>query len=146
MRVFTPIHIPIYLIEQIKDRDWTVEDYIKYHEINCLSEIGEGSQIESFFTSLCSCKRCEYYERLSLVHYRALNKRFNHTELFSRQRILGKGRAVEKLAEHIKFIHKKGELNKILWVTNYPKHSQKYGFKQSKSILMEYSRVDNGKV
>lgn len=50
-----------------------------------------------------------------------------------------KGIAVKKLSEFIKEIRRKGKLNKIFWITNYPRHSERNGFKRSKNVLMEYN-------
>ena len=36
VRIFTPLHIPTYLVEQIKKRDYTVEDFYKYHGSTCV--------------------------------------------------------------------------------------------------------------
>jgi hypothetical protein len=49
-----------------------------------------------------------------------------------------KGKAIEHLKDFVVKILKKAKLKQILWHTNYPKHFEKYGFKRSKSILMEY--------
>jgi len=36
----------------------------------------------------------------------------------------------------------KANLNKVYWVTSCPRHIKRHGFKESKSILMEYSQDD----
>ena len=53
--------------------------------------------------------------------------------------------AVKKLKNFILDIHKKGNLNKIFWITDRPKHSVKHGFRQSKNVLMEYCEEEDNK-
>lgn len=145
VRVFTPIHIPKYLIEQIKHRDWKVEDYVKYHEINCLNE-GETGPTLNPFSHLYVLVNAENITKGFLwFTVEPLSKDIVIQNYSIDKEYWGKGKAVEKLADHIKFIKKKANLNKVYWITNYPKHSEKYGFKQSKSILMEYSEENDGK-
>ena len=45
IRVFTPMHIPKYLIEQFKSRDYEVEEWYKYMEIVCIQETPNGPQL-----------------------------------------------------------------------------------------------------
>lgn len=145
IRIFTPIHIPKYLIEQIKDRDWSVDDYIKYHELNCLSEKNGQQTLNPFSHLYVLVNKDNVTKGFLWFSIDALTKDICIQNYSIDKEYWGKGRAVEKLADHIKFIKKKANLNKIYWITNYPKHSQKYGFKQSKSVLMEFTEEQDGK-
>ena len=144
IRVFTPIHIPRYLVEQIKDRDWTVDDYIKYHELNCLTETDGSPSLNPFSHLYVLVNEENITKGFLWFTVEPLSKNIFIQNYSIDKEYWCKGYAVEKLAEHVKFIQKKGKLNKIFWVTNYPKHSQKYGFKQSKSVLMEYTEDQDG--
>lgn len=145
VRIFTPIHIPRYLIEQIKEKDWKVDEFIKYHEINCLHEV-EGQQVLNPFSHLYVLVNEENITKGFLwFTIEPLTKNIIIQNYSVDSDYWFKGRAVEKLADHVKYIQKKGKLGKIYWITNYPKHSEKYGFKQSKSILMEFSEDTDGK-
>ena len=145
VRIFTPIHIPKYLIEQIKDRDWKPDEFIKYHEINCLNDGKEGPELNPFSHLYVLVNPDNITKGFLWFTVEALTKDI-HIQNYSVDRAYwGKGRAVEKLADHIKFIKKKANLNKVYWITKYPKHSQHYGFKPSSSVLMEYSEDNNGK-
>lgn len=141
IRVFTPEHIPKKLVEQISDRDYSVEDFFKYQEITCLRQSGEGFCLNP------------------LSHLYVLADEENHTQGFlwltidplakdlvvqtySVDKDYWGGKAVEKLADHVKDIWRNAGLRKIYWITNYPNHSTKHGFKRSKSILMEYSEEE----
>ena len=139
IRVFTPIHIPKKLIEQVRDRDYSVEDFYQYHEINCLTDnLG-----------------CPTLNPLSHLYILADKENIIRGFLWFTVDVLSKdlcihtysvektywqpGKAVQKVVELLKEIKNKANLNKVYWITNYPKHSKRYGFKESKSILMEYS-------
>ncbi len=144
IRIFTPIHIPKYLIEQVKDRDWKVDDYIRYHELNCTTE-KDGQQTLNPFSHLYVLVNADNITKGYLwFTIEPLTKDICIQNYSIDKEYWGKGRAVEKLADHIKYIKKKANLNKVYWITNYPKHSQKYGFKQSKSVLMEYTEEQDG--
>jgi hypothetical protein len=139
VRVFTPIHIPKYLVEQVRDRDYSVEDFYAFQESACLRMTKEGPSLNP------------------LNHLYVLSNDENITKGFLWFSIdpLGQdiciqifsmdkeywfnGKAVEKLASFIKDIRRKAKLNKVYWITNYPKHSERHGFKRSRSVLMEYS-------
>lgn len=143
-RIFTPIHIPRYLIEQVRDRDYLVEDFYKYHEINCASR-GENNELKlNPFSHLYVLMNEESIVK-GMVWFSIdpLTKDMLIQTFSVDKEYWCKGIAVKKLAEHIKNIRKKANLNKIYWVTNYPKHSERNGFKRSKSILMEYVEEDN---
>lgn len=145
VRIFTPIHIPRYLMEQIKDRDWTVEDYIKYHEINCLIAGESGPTLNPFSHLYVLVNEENITKGFLWFTIEPLTKDIHIQNYSMDKKYWGKGKAVEILTDHIKCIKKKAHLNKVFWITNYPKHSQKYGFKPSKSTLMEYSEDINGK-
>lgn len=146
IRIFTPIHIPKYLIEQIKHRDWEVDEYVRYHELNCLENDAEGNPTLNPFSHLYVLVNADNITKGFLwFTVEALTKDIHIQNYSIDKEYWGKGKAVEKLSDLIKFIKKKANLNKVYWITNYPKHSEKYGFKQSKSVLMEYSEDNNGK-
>jgi len=148
IRVFTPSHIPKYLIEQVRERDYSVEDFYKYHEINCAVKDKDGGMKFNPFSHLyvLATEKNEVKGTLWFC-IDPLSKDIVIQTFSMDKEYWNKGIAVKKLADHIKTIRKKGDLNKIYWVTNYPKHSERNGFKRSKAVLMEYSEeneVKNG--
>lgn len=145
VRIFTPIHIPKYLIEQIKDRSWKVEEYIKYHEINCLVNTESSPALNPFSHLYALVNQENITKGFLWFTIEPLTKDIHIQNYSIDKEYWGKGKAVELLANHIKVIKKKAHLHKVFWITSYPKHSQKCGFTQSKSILMEYSEENNGK-
>ena len=54
-------------------------------------------------------------------------------------------KAVKLLSCKAKEILKECKLDRIVWFTNYPKHSEHYGFKRCRSVLMEYTEVESGR-
>ena len=136
VRVFTPIHIPKYLVEQVKHRDYAVEDFYTYQEEICIDEstgdlnpfnhlyvIVNGENIVVGFLWFC----VDPLTKDIAVQIFSMDSKY-----------WNKGQAMEFAAEHLKKIRRKAKLKKIYWVTRYPKHSEKHGFKRSKHILMEY--------
>jgi len=149
IRVFTPSHIPKYLIEQVRDRDYSVEDFYRYHEINCTLKDKQGRIQLNPLTHLYVLANDKNEVKGALwFSIDPLSKDIIIQTFSMDKEYWCQGIAVKKLSDHIKTIRKKGNLNKIYWVTNYPKHSERNGFKRSKSVLMEYNELEevkNGK-
>jgi hypothetical protein len=139
VRVFTPMHIPKYLVEQVRDRDYTIEDFYKYHEINCLQPGAGGFKLNPFSHLYVLVDPENIPKGFLWFIVDPLSKDLAVQTYSVDKAYWGKGRAVEKLANLIKSVRKKANLKKIYWVTNYPKHSERYGFKRSKSVLMEFT-------
>ena len=138
IRVFTPDHVPRYLVEQVRDRDYSVEDFFKYHQINCLTQSNKELTLNPFSHLYVLANKENYIKGVLWFSIDALSKDILIQTFSVDKEYWGKGQAVKMLAEHIKKIRKKANLNKIYWVSNYPKHSERYGFKRSKAVLMEY--------
>ena len=138
VRVFTPTHIPHYLIEQVRNRDYSVEEFFKYHQINCMTQGEKGIVLNPFNHLYVLADKENIVKGMLWFSVDPLSKDILIQTFSMDKEFWGKGQAVKKLAEHIKEIRIKANLNKIYWVTDYPKHSERYGFKRSKSTLMEY--------
>lgn len=145
VRVFTPDHVPHYLVEQVRDRDFTVDEFFRYHQINCMTQGKEGIILNPFSHLYVLVDPENKVQGMLWFTVDALSKDMVIQTYSMDKNYWGKGFAVKKLSEHIKEIRKKANLPKIYWVTNYPKHSERYGFKRSKSVLMEYTEEGNGK-
>lgn len=148
VRVFTPDHVPHYLIEQVRDRDYSVEEFFKYHQINCMIQGENGIKLNPFNHLYVLADKENQVKGVLWFNVDPLSKDILVQTFSMDKEYWGRGQAVKKLAEHIKQIRIKANLNKIYWITNYPKHSIRYGFKPSKSVLMEYDpnkEIENGK-
>ena len=140
VRIFTPSHIPSYLVEQIRDRDYSVESFYQYHEINCLCPSADNEfRLNPFSHLYILIDEKSSPKGLLWLSVDPLTKDLIIQTYSIDKQYWGKGLAVKKLAEHVRDIRRKAHLNKIYWITNYPKHSEKNGFKRSKSVLMEYN-------
>lgn len=144
VRVFTPCHIPKYLVEQIKHKDFTVDDFYKFQEINCLIKTEKGEILNPLFHLYVLVNKENITKGFLWFVIDALTKDLI-VQNYSVDKEYWGGEAVEKLASHVKEICKKGNLKKIYWVTRYPLHSMRHGFSRSKNILMEYDPVHEEK-
>jgi len=145
IRVVIPDLIPRYLVEQVKKKDYSVDDFYTHQQSLCLRMTKEGpvpnplshlwvlSNPENIIKGFLWFTVDPLSQALVIQTYTVDKEYWNG------------GGSVKKLADHIKEIRKKGKLNKIYWITDYPKHSQRHGFRMSKSVLMEYSEEEDGK-
>ncbi len=143
-RVYTSINIPKYLVEQIKNRDFTVDEFFQYQDQNCVVikngeiKINLLNQLWILINDQNVCKGFVWFTIDALSKSICVHSYSIDNEYWNR------GKAVTKLAKFIKTFKNKGNFKKVYWITNYPRHSEKYGFKQSKSVLMEYAEATNG--
>jgi hypothetical protein len=144
VRVFTPTHIPKSLVEQVKDRDYTVEDFYRYQEINCLRNTPEGPTLNPLNHLYVLVDKENLTKGFVWFTIDTLSKDiYIHTFSMDKEYWF-QGKVVFKLAEFIKDFKKKAKLKKVYWITNYPKHSMRHGFETSKAVLMEYTGEEDG--
>lgn len=138
IRIFTPVHIPKYLIEQVRDRDYDVDAWFKYQESICVNVSPEGTRLNPLSMLYVIADEDNKVVGMLWCEVEVLESKLI-VQTFSMDKSYWlKGRAVEIVSKKIKEIIKEFNLKKIIWCTNYPKHSERYGFKRSKSVLMEY--------
>lgn len=145
VRLFSPIHIPLYLVDQVRDRDYTVEDFMRYQEINCLVQKKEGPTLNPFNHLYALVDPENAVKGFLWFVIDSLSKDVVINTFSMDKAYWGKGAAVKRLSDHVKEIMKKLKLKKVYWLTNYPKHSERHGFKRSRSVLMEFTEGKNGK-
>jgi len=138
VRAMSPDIVPHYLIEQVRDRSYSVEDFFKYQQINCMSQTVDGFKINPFNHLYVLANSENIVKGVLWMVVDPLAKDVVIQTYSIDKEYWNKGYAVKKIAEHVKDIVVKANLNKIFWVTTYPRHSERYGFKRSKNILMEY--------
>ena len=139
VRVFTPTHIPKYLVEQIKKRDYSVEDFFKYHDSICLRQGKEGPTLNPYSHLYVMANPENLTKGFLWLAIDPLSKDIVIQTYSVDKDYWKEGGAVDKLATFVKEFRSNGDLNKIYWITNYPGHSMRHGFKRSKSVLMEYN-------
>ena len=145
VRAFSPDLIPQYLIDQVRDRDYSVEDFYKYQNMNCLVQGPEGSTLNPFNHLYVLANPENMVKGFLWFVIDPLSKDVIINTFSMDKEYWGKGEAVKMLSEHVKEIQNKLKLKKVYWLTNYPKHSERHGFRRSKSVLMEYQEVSDGK-
>ena len=138
VRVFTADHVSNYLIEQVRDRDYSVDDFYRYQQINLMRQTEEGIKLNPFNHLYVLVDNENIVKGFLWFSIDALTKDIFIQTYSVDKAFWEKGYAVKKLASHMKEILHKGGLNKIFWANKYPKHAERYGFRRSPMILMEY--------
>ena len=138
IRIFTPLHIPKYLVDQVRDREFSVEDFYKYQEKNCLINTPQGQVLNPLNHLYVLANEGNIAKGFLWFTVDPLSKDINLNTFSMDKEYWGKGKAVSKLVKFIKDILEKSGLNKVFWVTNYPNHSMRHGFHRSRSVLMEF--------
>lgn len=141
VRVFSPVHIPKYLVDQVKERDFTVEDFYKYQEINCLRDSEKGPTLNPFNHLYVLVDEENIVKGFMWFVIDPLSKdMIVHT--FSIDNDYWGQPAMKKASDHIKYLMEKLKTKKTYWFSCYPKQLERCGFKKSKSILMEFKEEE----
>lgn len=144
IRIIDPVHIPKDLVEQIKDRDYTVEKFYKYQKSICVEVVDGAIKVNPFNLLFVIADKDNKVRGFfwgvidALGNYLCINTFSIDSNLWF------KGLALKMLREKCLEIKEGANLSKVYWVTRCPKHSEKHGFRRSKSILMEYTGEDYG--
>lgn len=137
VRVFTPVHVPKYLIEQIKDRDYDVDDWYEYLEIISLREGKNGPELNPLSMLYVIVDESNKVVGMLWCDVEVLSKSLV-VQIFSIDKdYWHKGKAAKLAADKVKEIAKECKFNRVLWITSYPKFYEYYGFRKSKTVLME---------
>lgn len=145
VRAFSPDVIPRYLVEQIKHADYSVEDFYKYQGLNCLIYNEKGPTLNPFNHLYVLADEENLVKGFAWMVIDPLSRDLVINTYSVDKIYWNKGKAVKKLADHVKNIMKELKIDKVYWITKAPKHSEHYGFKRSRHTLMEYSEVKDGK-
>jgi len=145
VRLFNAVHIPRYLVEQVRDRDYSVDEFFKYQELNCTIQSKDGPTLNPFSHLYALVDPENIVKGFLWFVIDPLSKDLIINTFSVDKEYWGKGKAVTRLSDHVKEILKKLKIKKAYWLTNYPKHSERHGFKRSKSVLMEYKEESDGK-
>lgn len=141
VRLYSPLGIPRRLIEQVTHRDYDVDDFLKLQEHACTVNGKDGISLNPFnhlYALVSEENEVVGYLWFVIDH---LSKDMIINTYSVDKEYWGGGRAVKKLHDHLEFLMENLKIDKCYWITRYPKHSQRYGFKPSKNVLMEYSLV-----
>lgn len=125
-----PRLIPIDLIDSVKGRTFTPEQFYKYQEAQV------DNPYNFLYVMVDPEKKIRGYlwAELNILDSSLFVNTFSITKDF-----WGKGKAIPKVIEFLKTLKEKVKSKKIFWITTNNKFFAKMGFKQSRSVLMEYS-------
>lgn len=142
IRVFTPMHVPKELIEQVRDRTYEVEDWYKYQEIICIRQTPSGPQLNPL--SLLYVIADEENKVIGMLwcEIDTLGKTLVIQTFSMDKKYWSRGKAVALLAKKGKEIAKECKLKSISWMTAYPRHSERYGFKRARQTHMEWKKEE----
>lgn len=139
IRLFSPLAIPPYLVEQVKGRDFEVEDFYKLQEMNCLMQGKDGPTLNplNHLYALVNKKNTVKGFLWAIIDPLSKDLVINTFSIANDYWHQGGG-AFEKVSSFVKEMKEKLKIKKVYWITPNPNHAKKHGFKPSRSVLMEY--------
>ena len=138
IRIFTPMHIPKELIEQVRDREYSVEDWYKYQEVICLRQTDAGPQLNPLSLLYVIADDMNRVVGMLWCEIDSLSKTLVVQTFSMDKDYWCRGKAVGLLFRKGKEILEECNLKRCIWHTYYPKHSKRYGFKETKGAIMEW--------
>jgi hypothetical protein len=124
-----PRLIPIELIEAVKGRTFSPEQFYKYMEAQ------KDSPFVHLYVLTDAGKVIHGYlwAEINLLDGSLFVNTFS-----IKKEYWGKGTAVSKVIEFLKELKKKTKATQVFWVTTNEKFFVKHGFKKSRNVLMSY--------
>jgi N-acetylglutamate synthase-like GNAT family acetyltransferase len=125
-----PRLIPHDLIEAVKGRTFTPDDFYVYQE----------EQVDNFYNHLYAvvdeAKKIQGYlwAEVNILDQSLFVNTFSISKEY-----WGKGQAIPIAIEFLKALKKKTKSPRVFWITTNEKFFCKHGFKRSKNVLMEYN-------
>lgn len=130
VRLKIPKIIPRDLIENVKGRTFTPEQFYKYQE----------GQVENPYNYLYALidkdKKIQGYlwAEVNILDGSLFVNTFSIDKTY-----WGKGQAMPMVIEFLEALKAKTKAPKVFWITTNDKFFSKHGFKRSKNVLMEYN-------
>lgn len=121
--------IPVELVESVKGRTFTVEQFYDYQE----SQVNNPNNF--LYVLIDKSKKIHGYlwAEVNLLD----NTLFINTFSISKD-YWGKGKGIDKAVAFLRFLKEKTKAPRVFWITTNSKFFAKHGFKPSKNVLMEY--------
>jgi N-acetylglutamate synthase-like GNAT family acetyltransferase len=147
VRIFDPIHIPREYVEQIKERTFEVDKFYKLMKHTCMREEAGKMVLNPVNLLYVLINDENHVKGFCWMVVDVLNDALVINSFSMDNEYWGNGRSIQLLKDKAQEIKEGAQLQRVYWITRCPKHSEKYGFKRSKHILMEYSdgRNNDGK-
>lgn len=129
VRLKIPRLIPSSLIEAVKGRTFTPEQFYSYQEDNVdnpgnflYSAIDKDKKIQGYL-----------WAEKNLLDESLFINTFSITKQY-----WGRGESISKVIEFLRHLKEKTNASKVFWITTNEKFFAKHGFKKSKNVLMEF--------
>lgn len=139
IRIFDPSHIPVELVQQVRDRKFSVEKFYEYQSIVCVSKTEHGMVVNPLNLLFVIANEKTKVVGFLWAVVSPLSQDLVINTFSMNKDYWGKGDAVTLVTNKCKEILKEANLSRVYWITNYPKHSERYGFKRAKGVLMEFN-------
>lgn len=125
-----PRLIPIDLINSVKGRTFSSEQFYKYQEAQV------DNPYNFLYVMVDPEKKIHGYlwAELNILDSSLFVNTFSITKSF-----WGKGKAIPKVIEFLKVLKEKTKAPRVFWLTSNEKFFIKHNFKRSKNVLMEYN-------
>lgn len=142
LRVIDPDHIPTYLVEQIKERDYEVERFYHWQRANATIS-KDGIRIPNPYNHLwVLVDKNRKTKGFVWCTTDTLTKDLMIQNFSVDKNYWKKGEAVRKLKDHLLQVMNENGLPKAVWFSKRPKAYEKYGFVSTKTVMMEYKIKD----
>lgn len=143
IRIFDPIHIPRELVDQVRDKKYTTEKFYEYQKMVCINQTNDGIVINPLNLLFVIANESKKVVGFLWATMSPLSQDLIINTFSMLKPYWHKGRAVKLLEDKCKEIMEGAGIPRVFWISNYPKHSERYGFKRSKGVLMEYKLGEN---
>lgn len=120
--------IPRYLLEQVKDRRWEVDEWYKYqmelreHKENVLLSVIDKSHTIKGVIWLT----VDGFEKLVYINLLSMDREYQR-----------KGQLIKFVTKYIRDLAKALKIDTVLWVSDRARAYERYGFELSKRKLIE---------
>lgn len=119
--------VPKFLVEQVKDREWSVQEWYDYQQADkseanlLLGVINQDHAVVGFiWMTLDGFSKWVFINTLSVS-----------------PAYQGKRKLIKFVHRYIRDLAKRLEMTRVIWVTDRPRALEKYGYSRSDSVLME---------
>lgn len=144
IRIFDPIHIPREYVEQIKDRVFEVDKFYDFQKMICKRFENGVMHVNEYNLLFVLVDESNLVKGFCWMVVDPLANALVINNFSMDKEFWGKGRCIRLLEQKAKEIQEGAQLDRVYWITRCPKHSEKYGFKKSKHVLMEY--INHGRI
>lgn len=139
VRLIDPIHIPSYLVEQIKDRMYSVDKFYSYQKVACIYQTQSGPHLNptNFLYAIVNEKLRQVKGFLWMVLDLLTNSLVIQNFSMDKE-YWNKGESIKLLEEKAKMVMKDLDVSRIVWICKNPKFCENRGFKKTKDTVMIY--------